>query len=92
VRIGIDTAMPNQVLKIPPCDMKDPSGIYEARAVNAVCLGGTDLSRRQRVGDQELSDREPQQQLSGLNVFYPARARPIVIPATTASPLRRDDD
>ena len=24
VRIGIDTAMPNQVLKMPPCDMRDP--------------------------------------------------------------------
>lgn len=32
VRIGIDTAVPNQVLKMPPCDMKDPSAIpYEAK-------------------------------------------------------------
>ena len=23
-RIGIDTAVPNQVLKMPPCDMRDP--------------------------------------------------------------------
>jgi hypothetical protein len=31
-RIGIDTAIPNQVLKMPPCDMKDPSAIpYEAK-------------------------------------------------------------
>jgi hypothetical protein len=27
VRIGIDTAVPDQVLKMPPCDMKDPSAI-----------------------------------------------------------------
>ncbi|WFU44938.1 caspase family protein [Bradyrhizobium sp. CB82] len=26
VRIGIDTAVPNQVLKIPPCNMRDPTG------------------------------------------------------------------
>jgi hypothetical protein len=25
VRIGIDTAVPNQVLKMPPCDMRDPA-------------------------------------------------------------------
>src|SRR5579871_5344059 len=32
VRIGIDTAVPDQVLKMPPCDMKDPSAIpYEAK-------------------------------------------------------------
>jgi uncharacterized caspase-like protein len=27
VRIGIDTAVPNQILKMPPCDMRDPSTI-----------------------------------------------------------------
>jgi hypothetical protein len=27
VRIGIDTAVPNQVLKMPPCDMRDPGVI-----------------------------------------------------------------
>lgn len=27
VRIGIDTTVPNQVLKMPPCDMRDPSAI-----------------------------------------------------------------
>ncbi len=27
VRIGIDTSVPDQVLKMPPCDMKDPSAI-----------------------------------------------------------------
>jgi hypothetical protein len=27
VRIGIDTAVPNQVLKMPACDMRDPSAI-----------------------------------------------------------------
>ncbi|MGV7215835.1 caspase family protein [Bradyrhizobium sp. UFLA05-112] len=27
VRIGIDTAVPNQVLKMPPCDMRDPTAI-----------------------------------------------------------------
>jgi hypothetical protein len=26
-RIGIDTSVPNQVLKLPPCDMRDPSAI-----------------------------------------------------------------
>jgi hypothetical protein len=32
VRIGIDTAVPNEVLKMPPCDMKNPSAIpYEAK-------------------------------------------------------------
>jgi hypothetical protein len=32
VRIGIDSAVPNQVLKMPPCDMRDPSAIpYEAK-------------------------------------------------------------
>ncbi len=70
VRIGIDTAVPNQVLKMPACDMRDPSAdqrghaaLHEARAGDAVRLGGTDLSRRQRLGDQEFPDREPQQQL-----------------------------
>ncbi|TYL92209.1 caspase family protein [Bradyrhizobium rifense] len=27
VRIGIDSAVPNQVLKLPPCDLRDPSAI-----------------------------------------------------------------
>ncbi|SEO07627.1 Caspase domain-containing protein [Bradyrhizobium sp. OK095] len=27
VRIGIDTAMPDKVLKLPPCDLRDPSAI-----------------------------------------------------------------
>jgi hypothetical protein len=32
VRIGIDTAVPDRVLPMPPCDMKDPSAIpYEAK-------------------------------------------------------------
>jgi hypothetical protein len=32
VRIGIDTSVPDQVLKMPPCDMKDPSAIpYNAK-------------------------------------------------------------
>ena len=32
VRIGIDTTVPSQVLKMPPCDMKDPSAIpYDAK-------------------------------------------------------------
>jgi hypothetical protein len=31
-RIGIDTAVPDRVLSMPPCDMKDPSAIpYEAK-------------------------------------------------------------
>jgi Caspase domain len=32
VRVGIDTSVPDQVLKMPPCDMKDPSAIpYDAK-------------------------------------------------------------
>jgi Caspase domain len=32
VRIGIDTSVPDRVLKMPPCDMKDPSAIpYDAK-------------------------------------------------------------
>ena len=32
VRIGIDTAVPDRVLQMPPCDMRDPSAIpYEAK-------------------------------------------------------------
>jgi hypothetical protein len=32
VRVGIDSAMPDKVLKMPPCDPKDPSAIpYEAQ-------------------------------------------------------------
>jgi hypothetical protein len=32
VRIGIDTAVPDRVLPMPPCDMRDPSAIpYEAK-------------------------------------------------------------
>ena len=32
VRIGIDTAVPDRVLTMPPCDMKDPSSIpYDAK-------------------------------------------------------------
>jgi hypothetical protein len=27
VRIGIDTAVPDKVLKMPPCDLRDPSAI-----------------------------------------------------------------
>ena len=61
VRIGIDTAVPDKVLKMPPCDPEDPSAIpargaalSEARAVDQFGLGGTDLSRRQRLRDQEL--------------------------------------
>ena len=27
VRIGIDTTVPNQMLKLPPCDMRDPTAI-----------------------------------------------------------------
>src|SRR6202008_2653796 len=32
VRIGIDTNLPDKVLKLPPCNMKDPSAIpYDAK-------------------------------------------------------------
>ena len=62
VRVGIDCAVPDKVLKMPPCDPRDPSvipheahALSEARARDQIGLGGTDLSRRQRVGDQEFS-------------------------------------
>lgn len=32
MRIGIDTTVPNQVVKIPPCNPKDPSAIPENAA------------------------------------------------------------
>ncbi len=60
-RVGIDTAVPDKVLKMPPCDPRDPSAIparrgalSETAACNQIGVGGIDLSRRQRVGDQEL--------------------------------------
>ncbi len=83
VRIGIDTAVPDKVLKMPPCDLRDPSAITagmllyrEASAGNAVHVGRIDLPRRQRVGGQEVSHGEPQQQLSiaQLNMSRPSPA------------------
>ena len=62
VRVGIDSTVPDKVLKMPPCDPRDPSvdsarsdAVSEARARDQVGLGGIDLPRRQRVGDQEFS-------------------------------------
>ena len=61
VRVGIDSAMPDKVLKMPPCDPRDPSviphelaALSEAGARDQIGLGGIDLSRRQRVGGQEF--------------------------------------
>ena len=61
VRVGIDSAVPDKVLKMPPCDPRDPSviparcaAISEARALDPVRIGRTDLSRRQRVRNQEF--------------------------------------
>ena len=61
VRVGIDSAVPDKVLKMPPCDPRDPSvipheahAVSQARAADQVGLGGIDLPRRQRVGDQDL--------------------------------------
>ena len=61
VRIGIDSAVPDKVLKMPPCDPRDPSvipheatAVSEARAADQIGLGGIDLPRRQRLGDQEF--------------------------------------
>jgi hypothetical protein len=58
VRVGIDGAVPDKVLKMPPCD---PSviaprlaALFKTRALDAVRVGGIDLSGRQRVGDQEF--------------------------------------
>ena len=46
VKIGIDTAVPDKVLQMPPCDMRDPerdslrrAALYEARALNPVNVG-----------------------------------------------------
>ena len=71
VRIGIDNAVPSKVLKMPPCDMRDPNAdslrrtaLHEAAADHPIHVGRIDLSRRQRVGDQELPHRQSQQQLS----------------------------
>ena len=60
VRIGIDSTVPDKVLKMPPCDPRDPSVIpsdaqpYLKLAPHEIGFGGTDLSRRQRVRDQEF--------------------------------------
>ena len=62
VRVGIDTAVPDKVLKMPPCDPRDPSVIpHDAQLYlklapsTQIGVGGIDLPRRQRVGDQEFS-------------------------------------
>ena len=86
VRIGIDTAVPDKVLKMPPCDLRDPIGdpgrhaaVQKLAADDAVHVGGIDLSRRQRVGDQELSHGKPQQQLSALRLnMLPTLARATI--------------
>ena len=60
-RVGIDTAVPDKVLKMPPCDPRDPSvipqrsgALSEAAACNQIGVGRIDLPRRQRIGDQEF--------------------------------------
>ena len=62
VRVGIDSAVPDKVLKMPPCDPRDPSVIpHDSQPYLKLApstqfgVGGIDLSRRQRVGDQEFS-------------------------------------
>ena len=62
VRVGIDSTVPDKVLKMPPCDPRDPSVIphdatpyLKLAPADQVGLGGIDLSRRQRLGDQEFS-------------------------------------
>ena len=61
-RVGIDSAVPDKVLKMPPCDPRDPSvhsarsvALFETAAGNQIGVGGIDLSRRQRIGDKEFS-------------------------------------
>jgi hypothetical protein len=61
VRVGIDSTVPDKVLKMPPCDPRDPSVIpHDATPYLKLApqtrsgLGGVDLSRRQRFGDQEF--------------------------------------
>ncbi len=61
VRVGIDSTVPDKVLKMPPCDPRDPSvdsarsdAVSETRAADQVGLGGADVPRRQRLGDQEF--------------------------------------
>jgi hypothetical protein len=62
VRVGIDSAVPDKVLKMPPPKRHSPrlAALSHARALDPVRVGGVDLPRRQRVGDQEfpaLTDR-----------------------------------
>ena len=73
-------AVPDKILKMPPCGMNDPSAIpygakiyQEAPAGDSVHVGGIDLPRRQRVRDQDLPDRQPQQQLGESR--FPCNAR-----------------
>jgi hypothetical protein len=61
VRVGIDSTVPDKVLKMPPCDPRDPSVIPHdatpylklAPQTRSVSVELT-VSRRQRVGDQEF--------------------------------------
>ena len=62
VRVGIDSAVPDKVLKMPACDparsQRDPArgaALPEACAGDQVGFGRAGLPRRQRVGDQEFS-------------------------------------
>jgi len=61
VRVGIDSAVPDKVSKMPPCDMRDPGVIprdaqpyLKLAPLDPVRIGGIDLSRRQRLGEQEF--------------------------------------
>ncbi len=61
VRVGIDSAVPDKVLKMPPCDpegsQRHPArgaALPQACAGDQVGFGGAGLPRRQRVRDQEF--------------------------------------
>ena len=65
LRIGIDSAVPDHAIPLPPCDLKNPSSILgqapavsEAPAGDQDGIGRADLPRRQRLGDQEPSASE----------------------------------
>ena len=61
VRVGIDTAVPDKVLKMPPCDPKEPGAIpHDAQPYLKLAPSTQFVSVKltyrdgQRAGDQEL--------------------------------------
>ena len=61
VRVGIDSAVPDKVSENaalrspgPQRDSARSDAVFEARAADQIGLGGIDVPRRQRLGDQEF--------------------------------------